>query len=277
MTTQKNKGVLLFAKNNKDFNYIKQAKVSATLAKHFLNVPVALVTPVDELDENVDLFDHVIDWKEQAEEINKRPMYKDGKFTIVNWHNLDRLTAYDVSPFEETILIDSDYLIQNSVLNSVWGSKKPMLMNTHTRIPAKHQQHIYELVIEDGFSKVHWFTVCYFRKCKETEHWFNVARYVKENYEFYKKTFRVPYGYYRNDITAAIASHIVGGFRDDCIGPLPTRQINSFNSESILDIGVGKIVLNTDTIPVLLKDTNVHLLNKADYEKYYNKFMELYS
>ena len=87
----------------------------------------------------------------------------------------------------------------------------------------------------------------------------------------------MPYSYYRNDITAAIASHIVGGFRDDYIGPLPTRQINSFNSESILDIGIGKIVLNTDTIPVLLKDTNVHLLNKADYEKNYDKFMELYS
>ena len=45
MTLQKNKGVLLFAKNNPDFNYIKQAKVSETLEKHYLNVPVALVHP----------------------------------------------------------------------------------------------------------------------------------------------------------------------------------------------------------------------------------------
>ena len=277
MTSQKNKGVLLFAKNNPDFNYIKQAKVSATLAKYYLNIPVALVTPKDELQEDVSLFDHVIDWKEKVEEINIRPMYIDGKFKPVSWHNLDRLTAYDVSPFDETILIDSDYLIQNQVLDSVWGSNTPMLMNTHTRIPSKHQQHIYELVIEDGFPKVHWFTVMYFRKCKQTEEWFNVAKYVKENYDFYKKTFRIPYAYYRNDITASIASHIVGGFRDDYIKPLPPRQINSFNMEHILDIAKGKIILNTETIPVLLKDTNVHCLNKQEIERNYDKFMEVYS
>jgi len=277
MISQKNKGVLLFAKNNPDFNYIKQAKVSATLAKYFLNVPVALVTPIDELEEDVSLFDHVIDWKQKVEEINIRPIYTEGKFKKVSWHNLDRLTAYDVSPFDETLLIDSDYLIQNSVLNSVWGNKQPMLMNTHTRIPAKHQQHIYELVIEDGFPKVHWFTVMYFRKCKETEEWFEVCKYVKENYDFYKKTFRVPYHYYRNDITAAIGSHIYGGFRDGFMAPLPVRQINSFNMESIIDIQKGKIILNTETIPVLLKDTNVHCLNKVEIEKNYDKFMEIYS
>ena len=65
MTLQKNKGILLFAKNNPDFNYIRQAKVSATLAKYYLNVPVALVTPKDECEEDVSLFDHVIDWKEK--------------------------------------------------------------------------------------------------------------------------------------------------------------------------------------------------------------------
>jgi hypothetical protein len=277
MTSTKNNGILLFAKNNKDFNYIKQAKVSATLAKHYLKVPVALVTPLDDCDEDLSLFDKVIDWKAKVEEINLRPMYVDGKFKPVTWHNLDRLTAYELSPWDETLLIDSDYLIQNSVLNTVWGSNNPMLMNTHTRIPAKHQQHVYELVIQDGFSKVHWFTVMYFRKCAETEDWFNTAKLIRENYEFYRRTFRVPYHYYRNDITAAIASHICGGFRDGFMKPLPVRQINSFNMENILDINKGSIVLETETIPVLLKDTNVHLLNKQDLEKHYDKFMEIYS
>ena len=277
MTSTKNKGILLFAKNNKDFNYIKQAKVSAVLAKHYLNVPVAIVTPLDECEEDLSLFDVIIDWKAKVEEINLRPMYVDGKFTPVQWHNLDRLTAYDLSPFDETILIDSDYLIQNDVLNTVWGNKEPMLMNTHTRIPAKHQQHVYELVVQDGFSKVHWFTVMYFRKCEETKEWFDVAKYVREHYDFYKKTFRIPYQYFRNDITAAIASHVIGGFRDDYIKPLPVRQINSFGMENILDVKKGSIILETETIPVLLKDTNVHMLNKQSLEKHYDKFMEIYS
>ena len=63
------------------------------------------------------MFDYVVDWKEKVEEINNDPIYIDGKFKKVSWHNPDRLTAYDVPPFEETLLIDSDYPIQNDVLN----------------------------------------------------------------------------------------------------------------------------------------------------------------
>ena len=47
--------------------------------------------------------------------------------------------------------------------------------------------------------------------------------------------------------------------------------------EHILDIAKGKIILNTETIPVLLKDTNVHCLNKQEIERNYDKFMEVYS
>ena len=72
--------------------------------------------------------------------------------------------------------------------------------------------------------------------------------------------FRSPYYYYRNDITAAITSHILGGFEDGYMKPLPVRQINSYPPESILQIGIGKIVLSTDEHPVLLKDTNVHVV-----------------
>tara|TARA_R110002074_G_scaffold35457_3_gene96773 strand:- start:19427 stop:20263 length:837 start_codon:yes stop_codon:yes gene_type:complete len=276
-STKKTNGILLFAKNNKDFNYIKQAQVSAMLAKHYLNVPVAIVTSVDECSEDLSMFDVVIDWKAKVEEINLRPMYVDGKFKPVQWHNLDRLTAYELSPFDETILIDTDYLIQNDVLNTVWGNIEPMLMNTHTRIPAKHQQHVYELVVQDGFSKVHWFTVMYFRKCQTTEDWFNVAKYVRENYDFYKNTFRIPYQYFRNDITAAIASHLIGGFRDDYIKPLPIRQINSFNMEKILQVKKDSILIETETIPALMKNTNVHMLNKQSIEEHYDTFMEIYS
>lgn len=278
MTSQNSRGVLLYAKNNTEFNYVKQACVAAAMAKHYLNVPVALITPKDELEDDVSIFDYVIDWKSGVEQvINKRPIYIDGKATIINWHNLDRLTAYELSPFEETLLIDSDYLIHNNVLNSVWGSNYPMLMNTDNKLPTGPQEHVYELVLADGFPRVHWFTVMYFRKCDETETWFKTAKFVKDNYEFYKVTFRFPYHYYRNDMIAGIASHILGGFEDGYMQPLPVRQINSYPPDSILNVNRGSITLSTDNYPVLLKDTNVHLVNKSDIEKYYDRFMELYS
>ena len=271
-----NKGVLLFANNNSDFNYVKQAVIAATLAKYYLKVPVALITNKDELTDDVSIFDHVVDYKSTAE-ANIRPFYIDGKPKQIQWHNLDRLLAYDLSPFDETILIDTDYLIQNDVLGQVWGNNNPMLMNTGTRVPAGEQEHVGEKVIADGFPLVHWFTVMYFKKCEEALQWFEFAKFVKENHNFYKKMFRSPYYYYRNDITAAITSHILGGFEDGYMKPLPVRQINSYPPESILQIGIGKIVLSTDEHPVLLKDTNVHVVNKGEIEKHYDRFLELYS
>ena len=58
--------------------------------------------------------------------------------------------------------------------------------------------------------------------------------------------------------------------------PLPTRQINSYAPESIIEVNKGSITLNTGEGPVRLKDTNVHLLNKFEIEKYYDRFVELY-
>ncbi|MBR18648.1 MAG: hypothetical protein CMA64_00625 [Euryarchaeota archaeon] len=273
MTT---KGLLIFAKNNEQFNYIKQAEVAGLMAKHYLNVPISLITFEEDYKDNTsDVWDKVI-FLNDIEIVNGRGVYVEGKRQDITWYNLDRLLAYDLTPYDETILIDSDYLIQNSLLNNVWENVEPMLMNTTSRTPAKHQEHIYEQVITDGYPNIHWFTVCYFRKCEETEQWFTVAKEIKENNDFYTTTYNSPYTFYRNDLTAAIASHIVNGHTDGWMKPLPTRQINSYAPESIIEVNKGSITLNTGEGPVRLKDTNVHLLNKFEIEKYYDRFVELY-
>ena len=273
MTT---KGLLIFAKNNEQFNYIKQAEVAATMAKHYLDVPVSLITIEEDYKDNTsDIWDKVI-YLNDIEVVNGRGVYVEGKRQDITWYNLDRLLAYDLTPYDETILIDSDYLIQNSLLNNVWNNVEPMLMNTTSRTPAKHQEHIYEKVITDGYPNIHWFTVCYFRKCEEASEWFTVAKEIKENNDFYTTTFNSPYTFYRNDLTAAIASHIVNGHTDGWMKPLPTRQINSYAPESIIEVKKGSITLNTGEGPVRLKDTNVHLLNKFEIEKHYDRFIELY-
>ena len=273
MTT---KGVLIFAKNNEQFNYIKQAEVAATMAKHFLDVPVSLITlETDYKDNTSDIWDKVI-YLDDVEVVNGRGVIVNGKRERITWYNLDRLLAYDLSPYDETILIDGDYLIQNSILSTVWGNVEPMLMNTASRVPSKQQEHIYEKVITDGYPSIHWFTVCYFRKCEQTEQWFTLAKEVKANNDFYSTTFGSPYSFYRNDITAAIASHVINGYTDGWIKPLPIRQINSYAPENIIDINKGSVTINTGTIPVRLKDTNVHLLNKIEIENNYDRFMELY-
>ncbi len=274
MTT---KGILIFAKNNQQFNYIKQAEVAAAMAKFYLGKPVTLITVEEEYKNNQSkIWDQVIFLDNVHIEENTRAVYIENKAEKNTWYNLDRLLAYDLSPYDETILIDGDYLIQNGRLNEVWENVEPMLMNIDSRLPAKQQEHIYEKVITDGYQPVHWFTVCFFRKCKQAEEWFTMAKHIKEHYNFYSTTYNSPYRFYRNDITASIASHIMNGYKDGYIKSLPTRQVNSYHPESILDIQLDNITLKTSDGPVRLRQTNVHLLNKIEIEDNYDRFMEIY-
>ena len=62
---------------------------------------------------------------------------------------------------------------------------------------------------------------CYFRKCKQAEQWFTMAKHIKENYNFYSTTYN-PNAFYRNDITASII-HIMNGYKDGYIKSLPRQ------------------------------------------------------
>ena len=128
MTT---KGVLIFAKSNQQFNYIKQAEVAAAMAKFYLGKPVSLITVEDEYKDNTsDVWDQVIFLDNVHIEENHRAVYIDNKAEKTIWYNLDRLLAYDLSPYDETLLIDGDYLIQNGRLNEIWGNVEPCLLYT---------------------------------------------------------------------------------------------------------------------------------------------------
>ena len=47
--------------------------------------------------------------------------------------------------------------------------------------------------------------------------------------------------------------------------------------EKILQVKKDSILIETETIPALMKNTNVHMLNKQSIEEHYDTFMEIYS
>ena len=96
----KSRGVILFAFNTNDIDYIEIARQSARLIHQTLNLPVTLVT---DLVTNSDIFDNVV------YTTNILSNVKPDKGT--NWRNGGRYQAYELSPYEETLLIDSDYLM----------------------------------------------------------------------------------------------------------------------------------------------------------------------
>ena len=101
------KGVLLFAFNSPTVDYFKMAVYTAKRANKFLNLPVTVVT-----DYNTDVtkydykFDNVIFVESNADNTKSKEV----------WINKGRHQAYELSPYDETLLIDVDYVINSNQL-----------------------------------------------------------------------------------------------------------------------------------------------------------------
>ena len=72
----------------------------------------------------------VVDKDKKFKNTNIR-LYKDTSHTVKNlsFYNVNRCDAYDLSPYDETILLDADYLILSNTLNQCWGHNNELMMN----------------------------------------------------------------------------------------------------------------------------------------------------
>ena len=267
-------GALLFAKRNNSIDYIKQAIFCAERIKHYLDIPVAIATDMH-TDERLEYFDHVIPLEPSVTE-NKRK-YRDGNFAtkLANFNNADRYNAYDLSPFEETIVMDTDYILANSVLKNCFGSNQDLMMYSDA-VDLCPWRNLTEFNrVTDTSIKFYWATVLYFKKSSSTQSFFNLVKHVKDNYTHYKSLYQIINPLYRNDFAFSIAAHIINGFTEDLkIAELPGKKY-FITDRDILDS------INNDTMTILVEKQNhvgeytgvktnkqnVHIMNKISLER----------
>ena len=99
------RGALLFAFNNDAIDYYTMAVKTAKRINHFLNLPVTIVTDKTTPNNNYQ-FDKVIN---VAGDLSN---FRDEKI----WINKGRYQAYQFSPYDETLLLDTDYLVNSDKL-----------------------------------------------------------------------------------------------------------------------------------------------------------------
>ncbi len=121
------KGVLLFAHNNSTVDYVKQANFCAGQIKKHLNLPVCLITS-DKFNEDHNNFSHVI-VVEKPSTVQKKRFYNATHSYEDTWNNTSRPDAYSLTPYDETIVMDTDYIVANSNLSKVFESKEDFLIN----------------------------------------------------------------------------------------------------------------------------------------------------
>jgi hypothetical protein len=282
-------GVLIFAFNNYEIDYIKIAAECARRVKLFLNKPVALVTDnVAWLESTIknykELFDIVIDVKNDntykfvLEQTSKNyRKFNDGALTSrkLEFKNLIRTKTFYLSPFDETLVIDCDYMIANSTLNYCWEQTFDFLIWKDSTDLAGHRDTSQFKKISDYTIDFYWATVFFFRKNSETEIFFNLVDHIRENWNYYKMIYQFSSAVYRNDHAFSIALHIMNGYQKSFWHrSLPGNMIYTIDSDLIIEMNDDKFTFLVEKEKYLgeytllsTKNLNVHVMNKFSLKR----------
>jgi len=232
------RGIVMFAVNNSSIDYVQLAVMAAAFIK--CNMPgtdVCLITDQASLDwhdshsqwKTSRWFTHVVLLPPAQEQFDNTRCYRDTRYWSVHdrFRNETRSLAYDLSPFDQTLLLDSDYLQCSNVLSAVWDSAEEIMINrravdlSHTPLAGP------EFRLNPYGIRMYWATAVYFKKGPAARQLFDLVQHIKQNWEFYKLTYDFPGELFRNDYAFSIAIHILNGFCDGggAVADLPDPSI----------------------------------------------------
>ena len=114
-------------------DYVKQAHFPAKRIKKYLNIGTTVVTDSkDYLITNYpdwgSVWDRVIEIPFSQSATTKRYYDGSGVFKTLEFKNDWRTKAYELTPYDETILLDSDYIISNDILKHCFAKEDNFLI-----------------------------------------------------------------------------------------------------------------------------------------------------
>lgn len=271
------RGILLYAHDNEVLWYGRMAYCcSLMILEHMGKHDISLVTDEDTWNRLVSFYPDtimkpiIID-KPKREEINN---IRDEAFG--SYFNTSRPLIYDVTPYDETLAIDVDMLILDDRLNLVWGSEYDFMMNKELgQMVLPLTNNTYHLKLNNLSIPVYWATVFYFKKNPEVAKFFQLVKYVKENYEYLSLVYGYGAHVYRNDYAFSIAAHILG-----IVEPLPVPYLTfAWDKDYILQFDKGSVLFRVDgkKLPVSKISSNVHCMNKESYDQFADRIIDLYA
>lgn len=234
----KSKGVLIFATNTAETDYVGIAEQNARLIKHYMGLPTTIVSASDSGS-------------------NKR--FSSDTGTFVEWKNFGRHEAYEKSPYDETIILDADYLIFDNSLLGLFSTNFDYLLFNKNRYVNIEQQ---PSVMGPHSLPYVWATAVLFRKSARTEMFFELVARIKRNYDYYRLLYNVRESNFRNDYAFAIAHYVLNGnnLATESFAPFCIHTITG----SIARVEAAKnLVVHTPNKGFVLPYQNLHVISKA--------------
>jgi hypothetical protein len=260
------KGVLLFALNT-EFRYTDLAEICAKRVKEFLKLPVSLVVNDNYVDSN-NLFDKIIKIDEQSSQNRILNDGADSSITV-KWLNFPRPDAYDLTPYDKTLVLDVDYIVNSSHLKICFTMEKDFLIFKEgvNLLPIREFPEFNNI---NPFSiKFYWATVFYFKKTKLNKVFFDHVKYIRDNWPYYCSLYQIKETKFRNDFAFSIGIHNIFSSRvSKRFGFVPGKLFYTIDRDILIESAENKmnflVANNTDgkLQPVAVNNLDVHIMNK---------------
>ena len=241
----KSKGILLLYSDSAQLDYLKLAELCARLATYYTDLPVTIK-------------------QLNSTKTNSRSfIYPNSTHETIEWNNFNRCDAYNLSPYDSTLLIDVDYMIQNDTLAQYFLSDHDLICHNESWDVSGNDAFASSKYMSSNRFEMRWATVIYFNKSAANEILFETWRSVQENYSYYSELFGFKKNPYRNDYAFSIAHQICNGY----------SNINTFNyrlpalntTDEVIDYANGRWLIKYETrnIPNAMRYTgDLHVMNK---------------
>jgi hypothetical protein len=281
-------GILIYAHNSRSVDYALMSVISGGLAKKYLNVPVSLITDKFTLiwmkdsgiyDTASKIFEHIIiDDKPQTN--NSRKLYDGVDNVVVPFLNFNRSSAWDLTPYGRTLLIDSDFLIFSNRLSEYWNVDSDLMIGESIKdIYDTSRAGYHDTYISDVGIKLYWATTVMFTKNAKTQIFFDLVTHIKNNYQYYADTYRFDSKQFRNDIAFSIAKHILHGFEQNNTEDLPPvltlldRDVLYSVNKKLTALVSPK--LDSNFCAATISGIDIHVMNKQSIIRNKDALLEL--
>lgn len=199
-------GAVILAFNNEETDYVAMAAWSARNIRRHLGIPTAIITDCEDTNKLAD-FDVVINTTAQT----GGTRYFEDYDRTVTWHNAGRTDVYNLTPYDQTLVLDADYVVASNDLRRVLTAPQDFMCHRHA----------FDLTTGTAFTNLNrfgdydfpmwWATVMMFRKSNTAQYIFDSMQMVRANWQHYRDLYGIRQSNYRNDYALSIALGIVSG------------------------------------------------------------------
>jgi hypothetical protein len=279
----------MFAHNNTSVDYGLMAIISGGLAKKNLGVPVTLVTDKQttawlkesEMYAKAEaIFDKIIE-VEKPSSNNTRKLHDGSTSQVIPFENSNRHSVWDLSPYDKTLLIDSDYLIFSNSLNEYWEIDTPIMLGSSLNDITGERAGVLDNRVSDTGIHMFWATTVMFDRSQESKFFFKLVDFIKDNYKYYADLFRFNPKQFRNDIAFSIAKHIMNGFETELHYTLPP-VFSIFDKDVMVNVDNNKLTFLVNSplgsekfLAATTTGVDVHIMNKQSIIRNKDALLEM--